>query len=105
MSTHREIQTCIQPIAEIKPPVESISRTIVGRKFSSPPLLSCQDTNALKLNKLKVRTEGSAMVLASIIILFFIAHSFRLAFKIYEINLANDALTIEKFKICFALKR
>ena len=103
--THHAIQTCIQPMAEITPPVESISRTIVGRKFSSPPLLSCQDTNALKLNKLKVRTEGSAMVLASIIILFLIAHSFRLAFKIYEINLANDALTIEKFKICFALKR
>ena len=54
--------------------------------------------------KLKVRTDRSAMVLVSIVILFVLTHSYRIALKVYEVASPN-AHTIEKFKICFALKR
>jgi hypothetical protein len=54
--------------------------------------------------KLRVRTDRSAMVLVSIVILFVLTHSYRIALKVYEVASPN-AHTIEKFKICFALKR
>lgn len=103
LSDHHTLHTYRGSISKMTPSFDTVQHKIV-RKKSTPPS-NFRDANALKLNKLKVRTEGSARVLASIILLFLIAHSFRLAFKIYEINLANNALTIEKFKICFALKR
>ena len=101
MSDHHTLHTCRG--SEMTPSLDSMKNKIVRNNVT--PTSKFHDAKASKLNKLKVRTEGSAMVLASIILLFLIAHSFRLAFKIYEINLANNALTIEKFKICFALKR
>ena len=55
-------------------------------------------------SKLRVRTDKSAMVLFSIVVLFLLAHGYRIALKTYEIASPN-AHTIEKFKICFALKR
>ena len=67
---------------------DTMKHEITRKKFSVPS--NFHDAKDLKLNKLKVRTEGSAMVLASIILLFLIAHSFRLAFKIYEKNLASQ---------------
>ena len=103
LSDHHTLHTYRGSKSEVKPSFDTAKHKIVRKKFSPPS--NSRDAHALKLNKLKVRTEGSARVLASIILLFLIAHSFRLAFKIYEINLANNALTIEKFKICFALKR
>ena len=102
-SNKHELHTHRRSRNKMTPSSDTMKHEIARKKFSSPS--NFHDAKALKLNKLKVRTEGSAMVLASIILLFLIAHSFRLAFKIYEINLANNALTIEKFKICFALKR
>ena len=54
--------------------------------------------------KLKVRTEKSAMVLALIVILFLITHSYRMALKLYEVALPKIN-TMERFKICFTLKR
>ena len=56
------------------------------------------------LPKLKVGIDGSAKVLVSIVILFLIAHVFRLTLKIYELSSPNYT-TIENFQICFALKR
>ena len=102
-SDKHALHTCLGSSSKMTPSSDTMKHEIIRKKFSPPS--NFHDAKALKLNKLKVRTEGSAMVLASIILLFLIAHSFRLAFKIYEINLANNALTIEKFKICFALKR
>ena len=57
-----------------------------------------------KSAKLKVRTDRSAVVLVSIVILFLITHCYRLALKVYEVASPN-AQTMETFKICFALKR
>ena len=57
-----------------------------------------------KSQKLKVRTDRSAVVLVSIVILFLITHCYRLALKVYEVASPN-AQTMETFKICFNLKR
>ena len=51
-------------------------------------------------SKLNVRLDRSAMILASIVILFILTHSYRMALKSYEI-LSPNAHTIEKFNICF----
>ena len=55
-------------------------------------------------SRLKIRTDKSARILVSIVVLFLLAHSYRMAIKAYEIASPN-AHTIEKFKMCFALKR
>ena len=78
---------------------EASSSDIV-RPFNS----TINDSNTLQSSKLKVRTDRSAMVLVSIVILFLLTHSYRIALKVYEVASPN-AHTIEKFKICFALKR
>jgi hypothetical protein len=54
--------------------------------------------------KLKVRTEKSAVILALIVILFLFTHSYRMALKVYEVALPSTN-TIERFKLCFSLKR
>ena len=54
--------------------------------------------------KLRVRTDRSAVVLVSIVILFLITHCYRLALKVYEVASPN-AQTMESFKVCFALNR
>ena len=51
-------------------------------------------------SKLIVRLDRSAMILASIVILFILTHGYRMALKSYEI-LSPNAHTIEKFNICF----
>ena len=71
---------------------------------TSPVPHPTSDTNNPPLTKLKVRTETSAMVLASIVLLFVITHGFRIALKVSEIASPNIH-KIENFKICFALKR
>ena len=71
---------------------------------TSPLPHPTSDTNNPPLTKLKVRTETSAMVLASIVLLFVITHGFRIALKVSEIASPNIH-KIENFKICFALKR
>ena len=50
-------------------------------------------------SKLNVRLDRSAMILASIVILFILTHSYRMALKSYEI-VSPNAHTIEKFNIC-----
>ena len=60
--------------------------------------------NTKQSTKLKVRTHKSAIVLALIVILFIITHSYRMALKIYEVALP-ELNTIERFKLCFSLKR
>ena len=62
------------------------------------------DDEIRKSTKLKVRTDRSAVVLVSIVILFLITHCYRLALKVYEVASPN-AQTMETFKVCFALKR
>ena len=54
--------------------------------------------------KLKIRTEKSALMLGLIVILFIFTHSYRMALKVYEVALP-DMNTIERFELCFALKR
>lgn len=54
--------------------------------------------------KLKIRTEKSALMLGLIVILFIFTHSYRMALKVYEVALPNIN-TIERFELCFALKR
>ena len=55
-------------------------------------------------SRLKVRTERSAMILGSIVVLFILTHCYRMALKIYELSSPN-AHTIEKFKDCYSIKR
>ena len=71
---------------------------------TSPLPHRTSDIDNPPLTKLKVRTEASAMVLAFIVILFIITHSFRIALKVSELASPN-VHTIEKFKACFTLKR
>ena len=54
--------------------------------------------------KLKIRTEKSAVILALIVILFLFTHIYRMALKVYEVAMPNTN-TIERFKLCFSLKR
>ena len=51
-------------------------------------------------SKLNVRLDRSAMLLTSIVILFILTHSYRMALKSYEI-LSPNTHTIENFNICF----
>ena len=54
--------------------------------------------------KLKVRTEKSAIVFASIVTLFLLTHSYRMALKVYEVALPNS-FSVETFEMCFSLQR
>ena len=54
--------------------------------------------------KLKIRTDKSAKVLFSVVILFLATHCYRIALKIYESSFPNTS-TINSFKICFNLRR
>ena len=89
---------------------KSPSRINFSRIKSSPENSSngtptiIPETSIPSSTKLKVRTDRSAMVLVTIVILFVLTHSYRIALKVYEVASPN-AHTIEKFKICFALKR
>ena len=60
--------------------------------------------SATQSAKLIVRTDKSAIVLSSIVTLFLITHSYRMALKIYEVALPNWN-SIEAFKICFSQER
>lgn len=54
--------------------------------------------------KLKIRTDKTAKVLVSIVILFMVTHCYRIALKIYESSFPSTS-NIDSFKICFNLKR
>ena len=79
---------------------EIITSKLVGPCRSS----SAHEMSMKQSTKLKVRTEKSAMVLGSIVILFLFTHSYRMALKLYDVSSPN-AHTIEKFKICYTLRR
>ena len=55
-------------------------------------------------SRFKVRTERSAKILGSIVVLFILTHCYRMALKIYELSSPN-AHTIEGFQTCYSLKR
>ena len=76
----------------------------IGETSSNGTPAVISETIVPSSTKLKVRTDRSAMVLVTIVILFVLTHSYRIALKVYEVASPN-AHTIEKFKICFALKR
>ena len=61
---------------------------------------SAFQTESLPSSKLKIRLDRSAMLLASIVVLFILTHSYRIALKTYEIT-APNANTNEKFNTCF----
>ena len=65
---------------------------------------SGQSMKAKKSTKLMVRSDKSATILVSIVVLFLITHCYRLALKVYEVASPN-AQTMETFKMCLALKR
>ena len=62
------------------------------------------DKNSMSSTRLKVRTDRSAAVLVSIVILFMITHCYRLALKVYEVASPNRQ-TMESFQKCYALGR
>ena len=62
------------------------------------------DKNSMSSARLKVRTDRSAAVLVSIVILFMITHCYRLALKVYEVASPNRQ-TMESFQKCYALGR
>ena len=66
--------------------------------------LSNENRSVKQPTKLKVRTEKSAVVFALVVILFLLTHSYRMALKVYEVALPNS-FSIERFKMCFSLKR
>ena len=66
--------------------------------------LSNDNRSVKQPTKLKVRTEKSAVVFALVVILFLLTHSYRMALKVYEVALPNS-FSIERFKMCFSLKR
>ena len=55
-------------------------------------------------SRFKVRTERSAKILGSIVVLFILTHCYRMALKIFELSSPN-AHTIEGFQTCYSLKR
>ena len=57
-------------------------------------------TENVSSSKLKIRLDRSAMLLASIVVLFILTHSYRIALKTYEITAPNSN-TNEKFNACF----
>ena len=62
------------------------------------------DKSSMSSSRLKVRTDRSAAVLVSIVILFMITHCYRLALKVYEVASPNRQ-TMESFQQCYALGR
>ena len=62
------------------------------------------NSDVLSSTRLKVRTDRSAAVLVSIVILFMITHCYRLALKVYEVASPNRQ-TMESFQKCYALGR
>ena len=79
-------------------PIKSIEMPSIGRCSSS------ENRSVKQPTKLKVRTEKSAVVFALVVILFLLTHSYRMALKVYEVALPNS-FSIERFKMCFFLKR
>ena len=65
---------------------------------------SGKSMKATKSTKLTVRSDKSAAILVSIVVLFLITHCYRLALKVYEVASPN-AQTMETFKMCLAMKR
>ena len=55
-------------------------------------------------SRFKVRTERSAKILGSIVVLFILTHCYRMALKIFELSSPN-AHTIEGFQTCYSQKR
>ena len=79
-------------------PIKSIEMSTLTRRSSS------KNRSVKQPTKLKVRTEKSAVVFALVVILFLLTHSYRMALKVYEVALPNS-FSIERFKMCFFLKR
>jgi hypothetical protein len=76
----------------------------ISHELIRPCNLSGNEMSMKQPTKLKVRTERSAMMLGLIVLLFIFTHSYRIALKVYDVTSPN-AHTMEKFKICYALRR
>ena len=77
------------------------------KSIEMPSFVRCPSSENRSIKqptKLKVRTEKSAVVFALVVILFLLTHSYRMALKVYEVALPNS-FSIERFKMCFFLKR
>ena len=92
---------CLNEYNQNIPPhdhIKSIEMSTLARCSSS------KNRSVKQPTKLKVRTEKSAVVFALVVILFLLTHSYRMALKVYEVALPNS-FSIERFKMCFFLKR
>ena len=81
-------------------PRNSLIKKTSPAQTTSIDLASAFQTENLSSSKLKIRLDRSAMLLASIVVLFILTHSYRIALKTYEITAPNSN-TNEKFNACF----
>jgi hypothetical protein len=91
---------------ERKPMISSNLRfkrrgTQQGKDHTVPIQISMRKDDSIRLRKSK---EMSSYMLLSIVLLFILTHSFRLAFRIYEIVMPNGN-TSENFVRCYNIGR
>ena len=71
----------------------------------STPLCTCTKRNNIPINDdRQIPAEKSSMILVTIVLLFIVTHSYRLALKLYEV-LNPDKNTYENFQKCYAIGR
>ena len=70
----------------------------------SAPLCTCTKRNSIQINDAQVAAEKSSLILVTIVLLFIVTHSYRLALKLYEV-LNPDKNTYENFQKCYSIGR
>ena len=72
----------------------------------SAPLCTCTKRNSIQINNndAQVPAEKSSLILVTIVLLFIVTHSYRLALKLYEV-LNPDKNTYENFQKCYSVGR
>ena len=72
----------------------------------SAPLCTCTKRNSIQINNkdAQVPAEKSSLILVTIVLLFIVTHSYRLALKLYEV-LNPDKNTYENFQKCYSIGR
>ena len=77
----------------------------IKSKSMSTPLCTCTKRNNIPINDdRQIPAEKSSMILVTIVLLFIVTHSYRLALKLYEV-LNPDKNTYENFQKCYAIGR
>ena len=77
----------------------------IKSKSISKPLCTCTKRNIIPINDdRQIPAEKSSMILVTIVLLFIVTHSYRLALKLYEVS-NPDKNTYENFQKCYAIGR